>query len=68
MDTMKKLYRSRTNRVISGIVGGLGEYAGIDPVLLRVLAVLLFVFTGFVPMIIAYIILIFIIPEEPKAV
>ncbi|MCK4462146.1 MAG: PspC domain-containing protein [candidate division Zixibacteria bacterium] len=37
----KKLYRSDTNKVISGVCGGLGDYFDIDPVLVRVIAVIL---------------------------
>ena len=62
---MKKLYRSERNKIFAGIVGGLGEYFDLDPVLLRVALVLLMAITGFLPLIIAYIILIFIIPKHP---
>jgi len=62
----KRLYRSRKNRMLSGVCGGLGEYIGIDPVVIRiiwaVLSVLGFIFTG----IIVYLILILLIPEEPE--
>ena len=36
----KRLYRSNTNKVIGGVCGGLGEYFDIDPVLVRIIAVL----------------------------
>ena len=58
----KKLHRSKKNRVIAGVCGGLGEYFGIDPVIIRLLW-LLFLFamgTG----ILAYIIAWIVIPEE----
>ena len=61
---MKRLYKSRKDKVISGICGGIGEYFGIDPVLVRVIAVLLFFFGGVG--IIAYIVGIIIIPVEPS--
>ncbi|HCR52692.1 TPA: PspC domain-containing protein [Candidatus Kaiserbacteria bacterium] len=32
---MKKLYRSRTNRIIGGVAGGLAEYFDIDPIIVR---------------------------------
>lgn len=32
----KRLYRSRTNSVIAGVAGGIGEYLDIDPVLIRI--------------------------------
>ena len=37
----KKLYRSRKNRMLCGVCGGIGEYLNIDPTLVRLLAVLL---------------------------
>ena len=33
----KKLYRSRTNRMIAGICGGIGEYFDVDPTLIRLI-------------------------------
>ena len=57
---MKRKYRSRKNRVFAGIAGGLGSYFNVDPVLFRILFVLLLLpgcFSVFL-----YIILIFIIP------
>lgn len=59
----KKLYRSRTDRKIAGICGGLGEYFGIDPTLVRLLFVLGLVFVG--GTLLAYIILAIVIPQEP---
>ena len=61
---MKKLYRSNTNKVFAGILGGLGDYFDVDPVLFRLLWVLVTIFTGLAPGIIVYIIAIFIIPKE----
>ena len=37
----KRLYKSKTNRVICGVCGGVGEYFGIDPTIVRLLCVLL---------------------------
>ena len=61
-DMMKKLYRSKDNRMIFGVCGGLGEYFEIDPTLVR-LAWLLFALWG--AGILAYLIAWIIIPEEP---
>ncbi len=58
----KRLYRSRSNRVLGGVCGGIGEYFGIDPTLIR-LAWVLFTFVGGSG-ILAYIICWIIIPEE----
>ncbi len=38
---MKRLYRSNDNRLIAGVCGGIGEYFDIDPVIIRLLSLLL---------------------------
>ena len=37
----KKLYRSKKDRVFAGVCGGIGEYLGVDPTVIRLLAVIL---------------------------
>lgn len=59
-----RLYRSRNFRVISGICGGLGQHLKIDPTIIRILWVL-FAITSLGVAVLLYIILIFVIPEEP---
>ena len=66
MTTNKKLYRSEENRIFAGILGGLGEYFDVDPVLLRLVWLLVTVFTGLFPGVIVYIFAIFIIPKKPR--
>lgn len=55
----KRVYRSTTNKVIGGVCGGLGEYFEVDPVFIRVVAVILALATGvgFLAYIIAWIII-----------
>ena len=60
----KRLYRSRDDSVIAGVCGGLGEYLGVDPVLIRIAAVVL-VFAGGAG-ILLYGIGWIVIPEEPE--
>lgn len=60
---MKRLYRSRKNKVLAGICGGLGEYYNVDPVLIRIITVFITLFLGF-PLIV-YLVAIFVIPQEP---
>jgi len=60
----KKLYRSNDNKIIFGIAGGIGEYLNIDPTVIRVIWIFSTVFLGF--SILAYILLLFVIPEKPK--
>ena len=59
---MKKLYRSRVQRVLGGVCGGLGDYLGVDPTLIR-LAWALFGLMG--AGILFYVLAWIIIPEEP---
>ena len=61
---MKKLYKSNKNKIFAGVIGGIGEYFNIDPVILRVVWVLIMIFTGFVPGLIAYLISILVIPVK----
>lgn len=60
----RRLLRSRDERVLGGVCGGIGEYLGVDPVLIRLAAVLL-VFAGGAG-VIAYIVGWIVIPEEPE--
>ncbi len=60
----KPLKRSRSNRMIAGVVGGLAEYIGMDPVLARVLYVLISVFSAAFPGVLVYLILWVVMPEE----
>ena len=55
----KRLYRSRKNKVLTGVCGGIGDYFGIDPVIVR----LVFIFTGVG--LLAYIVWAIIIPIGP---
>lgn len=63
---MKKLYRSKKDRKFSGVIGGIGKYANVDSNLLRVLFIVLVLMTGLFPMVIAYIIASFFLPENPN--
>ncbi len=59
---LKNIYRSNTNKVIAGICGGLGEHFSIDPIIFRIIFVLLFINGG--SGILIYFILWLIIPKE----
>ncbi|MCL9684565.1 PspC domain-containing protein [Legionella maioricensis] len=61
--TYKRLFRSRYNRRIAGVCGGLGEYFNIDPVWIRIFFVALFLAGG--AAFIAYVILWLMMPLEP---
>lgn len=62
----KKLYRSRNDRIISGVCGGLGQYLDTDPTLLRIGAALLAVWS-FGTAILAYLALAIIVPLAPES-
>ena len=62
----KKLYRSRTDRKICGVCGGLAKYFGIDPTTVRVIAIVSIFVTGLG--IIAYIVMAIVVPLESSEV
>ena len=61
---MKKLYKSATNRTISGVCGGIGEYFNIDPTIIRIILIAFVFFGG--SGVIAYIVAALIIPNPPR--
>ena len=63
MDSTKRLYRSRNERMIAGVCGGLGQYLGMDPTIVRLIFVVA-VLAGFAG-VLAYLILAIVIPLEP---
>jgi phage shock protein C len=62
METTHKLYRSKNNRKLAGVCGGLGEYLGADPTVIRVLFIVLAVFGG--AGLIVYLAMWLIVPQE----
>ena len=58
----KKLYKSHTNKMICGVCGGLGEFFGIDPTIIRLVWAILGLFGG--TGIVAYLIAAVIIPNS----
>jgi len=56
---MRRLYRSRSNRWIAGVCGGIGEYFGIEPIIVRILAIII---PGFGWL--AYLLLAIFVPSE----
>ena len=60
---VKKLYRSVSDRKIAGVCGGLAEYFGVDPTLIRLLFILGLLFVG--GTLLAYLILMIVVPEQP---
>lgn len=58
-----RLYRSRDDRMLAGVAGGLAEMWGADPALIRIIWALLMIFTGGVALLV-YIVMAIVIPEE----
>lgn len=61
---MKRLYRSRNDRKIAGVLGGVSEYFQMDPTVVRIVYAILFILTSFFPFGLIYLAAIFIIPNE----
>ena len=60
----RKHYRSRNNRMIFGVCSGLAEFFGIDPSIVRLVFAAGALF-GFGSFILIYIVMFFVVPEEP---
>jgi len=66
-DPRNPLYRSKRHRMIAGICGGLADWLGWDVTLVRVLYVVLSIFSVAFPGLIAYVLMWIIMPEEPES-
>jgi phage shock protein PspC (stress-responsive transcriptional regulator) len=60
----RKLYRSRDNRMIAGVLGGIAEHFGWDPTMVRVAFVLLSIISAAFPGGLVYLVMWLIIPER----
>ena len=63
----KRLYRSRTERMIAGVLGGFAGYFRIDPSLVRMVYALFTFVTGVFPGAFFYLLVAIIVPKEPEA-
>jgi len=61
----ERLYRSVDDRVIAGVCGGLAVRFALDPSLVRILWVVVAIVTGLFPLLILYVIMAVVVPEEP---
>jgi phage shock protein C len=62
---MNRLYKSEKDKVFEGVCGGIGEYLNVDPVIIRLMWVVLVIFGG--TGIVAYLIAMLIIPRQPAS-
>jgi phage shock protein C len=65
MEEPRKLYRSRSQRMLGGVCGGLAEYFNVDATLIRVLFLVLGVFGG--TGLVIYVVMWLIVPDVSKA-
>lgn len=63
---MRKLYRSRKDAKLAGVLGGLAEHLGVDPTLIRLIFVVMAI-ASFGLMVVLYILAIFIFSKEPQS-
>ncbi|MFQ5707352.1 MAG: PspC domain-containing protein [bacterium] len=63
----KKLTRSVDDKMIGGVCGGLAKYFNVDPAIVRIAYALLTVFSSIFPGVIAYIVMLIVVPEETSA-
>lgn len=64
MQEPKRLYRSKTDRKLCGVCAGVANYLNLDPTVIRLITILIGVCTAGT-MLLAYIIMALVIPEEP---
>jgi len=65
-ETQRGLYRSRRHRILAGVCGGLAEWLGWNPTLVRVLFVLVSVLSVAFPRILVYLALWILMPQRPE--
>ncbi len=63
----KKLYKSETDKKVSGVAAGMADYFGIEVVWSRILWFIFILATGFFPGLLMYIVLAWILPTESEA-
>lgn len=63
---INRLYRSRYNRVLAGVCGGIADWLGVSPGLVRVLFALGFIFSVGIPVGTIYILMAIFVPKEPR--
>ncbi len=62
----KRIYRSRTERMLAGVLGGVAEYFGLDPSLVRIGYVIVTFFSAGIPGVLLYLMVALIVPAAPE--
>ena len=63
-DEVKRMYRSREDRMVAGVCGGLAEYTNLDPTMVRLLFVAVAILGAAPGIVLAYLAMMVIVPEE----
>ncbi len=63
-DEVKRLFRSREDRMVAGVCGGLAEYTNLDPTVVRLLFVAVAMLGAAPGLVLAYLAMMIIVPEE----
>lgn len=63
-DGAHRLHRSRSNRVLAGVCGGIAETYGSDPTAVRLATLVIGLFTGIVPMVVLYVVAALVVPDN----
>lgn len=64
----KKMFKVRNNKFVTGVCGGLAKFFGVDATIIRLIYTIIMVLTGFIPMIVFYVIASFVMPYEDNIV
>lgn len=62
----KKLYKTEQDKVICGVCGGIGEYMNLDPNIVRLIAVLITLFSAGFPTVVAYLVMACVLPTKSQ--
>ncbi len=62
---MKRLYRSKTDRMLCGVCGGIASHLDVDPTIVRLIVAFVAIWTAVIPALIIYFVACLIIPEQP---
>lgn len=62
-----RLYKSRDDKKIAGVAGGIADYFEVDSTMVRLAWIVLAIVTAFVPALVGYVIAAIIIPDQPQA-
>jgi len=65
---MKRLFLSTTDKKLAGVCGGLAEYLGTDPTIIRLVTAVLALATAVIPVLLGYLLAWMIIPQAPRDV